>query len=188
MASPGQMATHFSQPSQAWWLKAGTLITPSPETTIEPRGQIDAHGLQGISCMQCSTGKTPVRRSGISSGSVGPGRDFSTSAVRCHSGGTSPTSRPRRRAISSPRMRPVNMAAEASAISSASPAAAAGSPNSSALRRNSFTGSRPTATSTVSHSKRFSVPGMGCQRLSICAMTTASTSSRPSARRMVCDV
>ena len=103
---------------------------------------------------------------------VAPGRDLSTSAVRCHSGGTSPTSRPRARAISRPRMRPVNMAADASAISSESPAAKTGRPNSFALATNSSTGSRPTATSTVSHWNVCSVPRTGFHALSIFAMVT----------------
>ena len=51
--------------------------------------------------------------------------------------GTSPVSAPSKRAISMPRILPENIAAEASAISSASPAAATSRPNSLALRVNS---------------------------------------------------
>ena len=62
----------------------------SPSMRIACCGQIDVHGLQGISCAQWKTGKTPAVSAGRSSAIVAPGRDLSTSAVRCHSGGTSP--------------------------------------------------------------------------------------------------
>ena len=82
----------------------------------------------------------------------------------------------------------MNIAAEASAISSESPAAYTGRPNSFALAANSFTGSRPTATSTVSHSNVRSVPAIGFHALSIFAIVTARTSSSPCAAITVCDV
>ena len=80
------------------------------------------------------------------------------------------------------------MAAEASAISSASPAAKAGRPNSRAFSKNSLTGSRPTAMSSVSQSKDRSVPGTGLNFPSTRAMVTDSTASRPLALTTVCEV
>ena len=122
-ARPGQMATHFSQASHSSPTNSGSPITSSPSIRMACFEQTDVQGLQGISWAQWKTGKQPCSAAGMSSRMVMPGRDLSTSAVRCHSGGTSPTSRPIARAISSPRIRPVNIAADASAISSASPQA-----------------------------------------------------------------
>ncbi len=102
--------------------------------SMRPLGQTAVHGSQGISWLQWMTGKTPASGTGVLSGAVAPGRDLRMSAVLYHSGEISPTSRPRARATSRPRILPEKMAAEASAISSASPAAKAARPNSRALR------------------------------------------------------
>ena len=149
MARPGQIATHCSQAMQP--LDEGRQA--EDVVPLDADGVLRAdvvQGLQGISWEQWKTGKTPASSSGISSVMTAPGRDLRTSAVLV----------PLRRHLADvaaerpgdlrPRMRPVNMAAEASAISSASPAAKTGRPNSLAFLRNSSTGSRPTATSTVS--------------------------------------
>ncbi len=179
------MATHCSQAMQALSSNVGRPRMSSPSILIAPFGQIDVQGLQGISWEQWKIGKTPASCSGISSVMTAPGRAFRTSAVRSHSAGTSPTSRPSIRAISVPLIFPVNIAALASAISSASPAPRTGRPNSFAFFRNSSTGSRPTATRSVSHLKVFSVPGTTFQDGSSFAMVTLSTSSFPFAETIV---
>ena len=122
-------------------------------------GQTEVHGLQGTSWKQWKTGKTPVSLAAVRGARRCPGRDFSTVAFSSHSCGTSPAYTPRCRAIFSPSILPVNMAAEASAISWASPAWKTSMPNCFGLQVNSFTSARPTAIRTVSTAKVFSVPG-----------------------------
>ena len=77
------------------------------------------------------------------------------------------------------------MAAEASAISWASPAWKTSMPNCFAFRVNSFTSASPTAIRTVSTAKRFSVPGTTFQPESRAAIVADSTRSRPAAQTMV---
>jgi len=81
---------------------------------------------------------------------------------------------PKSSAIWVPTILPEKMAAEASAISLASPAANTGKPTSFALRVNSFTGSSPIAMSSVSQENCFSVPGIGWKCWSTWAITTFS--------------
>ena len=67
------MATHFSQPTQASPTNAGRPRMSSPSIRMACLGQIDVQGLQGISCEQWKTGKTPARASGMSSVIVSAG-------------------------------------------------------------------------------------------------------------------
>ena len=175
------MATHCAQPVQAWAspTKVGRRRMSSGSIWIRCLGQTAEQGLQGISCTQWSTGKTPSSHGGMCSTPTLPGCDLSISAVRVHSAGISPTSTPKARATCSPAILPVNIAAEASAISAASPASKTVIPKSRAFCVNSLTGSSPTAMSTVSQAKDFSVPGRGRKCSSTCAMVTDSTCSVP---------
>ena len=132
---------------------------------MELVGQMVEQGLQGISCRQWITGITPSSPSGKTWGSTLPGWDLSSSALAFQAAGTSPVVAPSARATVRPAMRPLNMADEASAISAASPAANTGSPAVSAWAVNSAMGSRPTATSSVSQAKVFSVPASGPEAL-----------------------
>ena len=91
-------------------------------------------------------------------------------------------------AIFNPIILPLNIAEEASAIASASPAENTSKPALFASSVNSLTDSRPTAIKIVSHLKDFSVPGMRLNLLSICPIVTESTLSLPLAETIVWEV
>ena len=96
MASPGQMATHFSQPVQPLppfpRTKDGRSRMSVPSISMRSLGQTAVQGSQGISWLQWMTGNTPVSSPGVLSWIVAPGFDLRMSAVRYQSGEISPTS------------------------------------------------------------------------------------------------
>ena len=105
-------------------------------------GQTVVQGLQGISSVQKKTGCQEAQGSTVPRSILSPGFDLSTSrlAIQVRSSSTfSPMSFARERAA----MRPPNMALEASAISSASPAETAVKPKDLACRYSSSQDERP---------------------------------------------
>ncbi len=184
------MATHCSHPRH-WYgssMNCGRLRISLLSIEIKPLGQTALHGLHGISCAQWRMGKTPSSHGGMFSSPIFPGFDLRISAVCDQSFGISSSVTLRSRAIIRPLILPEKIAADASAISSASPASNTFIPYSRALMVNSFTGSRPTAMRIVSQENDFSDPEMGRNFSSIPAIVTDSTWSAPLAETTVCEV
>jgi len=148
-------------------------------------GQTEVQGLHGISSVQRIIGwKFSSSTTGVG-GKIRPGLLFKISAFWIKDESIAiflPSWFARRRAA----IRPLNIADEASAISSASPALTTGKPNWLAISKNSSSGVKPTAISKVSTAKVRAVSNKGWKWSSTAAMITLSTLPLPSAAITVC--